>query len=87
MATFFVAPPTNVASNAKTLKQAKGNYVATPEAIKATFSALTVFYDYLVGADYAYGNVIPAVKRDSPYIIKDTSIKETKRLSPLCWNT
>ncbi|TKB44906.1 tyrosine-type recombinase/integrase [Thalassotalea mangrovi] len=66
--------------------QKKRNYQCSQDAIKATFSVLNVFYDYLVTEDYAFGNAIASVKKDSPYLIKDASVVEVKRLSSLQWD-
>lgn len=67
-------------------KQKKLNYKCSQDALKATFSVLNVFYDYLVTEDYAFGNAIASVKKDCPYLIKDASFTEVKRLSSLQWD-
>lgn len=67
-------------------KQKKLNYQCSQDALKATFSVLNVFYDYLVTEDYAFGNAIASVKKDCPYLIKDASFTEVKRLSSLQWD-
>ncbi len=67
-------------------KQKKLNYKCSQDALKATFSVLNVFYDHLVTEDYAFGNAIASVKKDCPYLIKDSSFNEVKRLSSLQWD-
>lgn len=67
-------------------KQKKLNYQCSQDAMKATFSVLNVYYDYLVSEDYAFGNAIASVKKDCPYLIKDASFNEVKRLSSLQWD-
>ncbi|WP_371372172.1 tyrosine-type recombinase/integrase [Thalassotalea aquiviva] len=67
-------------------KKKKQNYQCSQDALKATFSVLNVYYDYLVSEDYAFGNAIASVKKDCPYLIKDASYTEVKRLSSLQWD-
>ena len=64
----------------------KQNYQCSQDNLKATFSVLNVYYDYLVTEDYAFGNAIASVKKDCPYLIKDSSFTEVKRLSSLQWD-
>jgi site-specific recombinase XerD len=61
------------------------DYTSSQDAMLATFAVLNVFYDYLVAEDYALGNAITSVKKDSPYLIKNTSVTEVRRLSALQW--
>jgi site-specific recombinase XerD len=56
------------------------------EAIKICFSAVSCFYDYLADEGYAFGNPIPAIRKQSPYLIKGTTQKNIKRLSDLQWD-
>ncbi|MGB2242450.1 MAG: site-specific integrase, partial [Porticoccaceae bacterium] len=51
------------------------------EAIKICFSAISCFYDYLADEGYAFGNPIPAIRKQSPYLIKGATQKNIKRLS------
>ncbi|WOH38397.1 tyrosine-type recombinase/integrase [Thalassotalea fonticola] len=67
-------------------KQKKLNYKCSQDTLKATFSVLNVYYDYLVTEDYAFGNAIASVKKDCPFLIKDSSFTEVKRLSSLQWD-
>lgn len=67
-------------------KQKKLNYQCSQDTLKATFSVLNVYYDYLVTEDYAFGNAISSVKKDCPYLIKDSSFNEVRRLSSLQWD-
>jgi site-specific recombinase XerD len=53
--------------------------------MKICFSAITCFYDYLVDEGYAVGNPIPAIRKQSPYLIKGATQKSVKRLSDLQW--
>ncbi len=56
------------------------------EAMKVSYSALSCFYDYLTDEGYAFGNPIPAIRKQSPYLIKGATQKDIKRLSDLQWD-
>ena len=56
------------------------------EAMKICYSALSCFYDYLTDEGYAFGNPIPAIRKQSPYLIKGVTSKTIKRLSDLQWD-
>lgn len=49
------------------------------------FSNLSVYYNYLMAEDYALGNQIPIVKKNCPYLRKETGINVARRLSGLQW--
>ena len=55
------------------------------EAMKLGYSALSCFYDYLTDEGYAFGNPIPAIRKQSPYLIKGATKQDVKRLSDLQW--
>jgi integrase/recombinase XerD len=65
--------------------QTKG-HMLSGEAIKLCFSAISCFYDYLADEGYAFGNPIPAIRKQSPYLIKGATQKNIKRLSDLQWD-
>lgn len=54
-------------------------------AMKICFSALSCYYDYLTDESYAFGNPIPAIRKQSPYLLVGASQKEIRRLSDLQW--
>jgi site-specific recombinase XerD len=56
------------------------------EAMKICYSALSCFYDYLTDEGYAFGNPIPAIRKQSPFLIKGVTSKAIKRLSDLQWD-
>ena len=56
------------------------------EAMKICYSALSCFYDYLTDEGYAFGNPIPAIRKQSPFLIKGATSKSIKRLSDLQWD-
>jgi len=63
----------------------KSGHTLSGEAMKICFSAIACFYDYLVDEGYAVGNPIPAIRKQSPYLIKGATQKSVKRLSDLQW--
>lgn len=62
-----------------------GSHSLSHEAMKLCYSALSAFYDYLVDEGYAFGNPIPAIRKQSPYLLKGATRKSIKRLSDLQW--
>ena len=55
------------------------------EAMKICFSAISSFYDYLTYEGYTFGNPIPAIRKQSPYLLKGATQTAIKRLSKLQW--
>lgn len=49
------------------------------------FSNLSVYFNYLMAEDYALGNQISIVKKNCPYLRKETGISVARRLSNLQW--
>jgi len=49
------------------------------------FSNLSVYFNYLMAEDYAFGNQIPIIKKNCPYLRKETGINMARRLSELQW--
>jgi len=68
------------------VKPTKEGHKLSGEAIKICFSAISCFYDYLADEGYAFGNPIPAIRKQSPYLIKGATQKNIKRLSDLQWD-
>lgn len=69
----------------KGVKVDKEGHTLSHEAMKISYSALSCFYDYLTDEGYAFGNPIPAIRKQSPYLIKGATSKNIKRLSDLQW--
>lgn len=63
----------------------RGGHTLSHEAMKLCYSAVSAFYDYLVDEGYAFGNPIPAIRKQSPYLLKGNTRKGIKRLSDLQW--
>ena len=62
-------------------------HLLSHEAMKICYSAISCFYDYLTDEGYAFGNPIPAIRKQSSYLIKGATQKHIKRLSDLQWET
>ena len=62
-------------------------HLLSHEAMKICYSAISCFYDYLTDEGYAFGNPIPAIRKQSAYLIKGATQKNIKRLSDLQWET
>ncbi len=60
-------------------------HTLSQEAMKMAYSALSAYYDYLTHEGYAFGNPIPAIRKQSPYLLKGTTRAQLKRLSDLQW--
>ncbi|MCO1336898.1 site-specific integrase [Microbulbifer sp. OS29] len=67
------------------IKPDAGDYALAQKSLREVFSNLSVLYNHLVEEDYAFGNVISAVKKASPHLIIDVSNDAVKRLSALQW--
>mgnify|MGYP001986356719 CR=1 FL=1 len=65
----------------------RDGHLLSHQAMKICYSAVSCFYDYLTDEGYAFGNPIPAIRKQSAYLIKGASQKNIKRLSDLQWET
>ena len=68
------------------IKISKDGHTLSHEAMKICYSAVSAYYDYLTDEGYAFGNPIPAIRKQSPYLIKGATQKTIKRLSDLQWD-
>ena len=68
------------------IKVSKDGHTLSHEAMKICYSAISAYYDYLTDEGYAFGNPIPAIRKQSPYLIKGATQKSIKRLSDLQWD-
>ncbi len=55
------------------------------QAMKISFSAIACFFDYLTVENYALSNYIPAIRKQSPYLVRGATQKNIKRLSQAQW--
>jgi len=63
----------------------KKKYRPSQQTLTSTFTAIIVFYNYLMGEEFCYGNPAQIAKKDCKHFIHDTQVKEIKRLSGLQW--
>tara|TARA_B110000977_G_scaffold43229_1_gene58605 strand:+ start:3652 stop:4929 length:1278 start_codon:yes stop_codon:yes gene_type:complete len=68
------------------IKISKDGHTLSHEAMKICYSAVSAYYDYLTDEGYAFGNPIPAIRKQSPYLIKGATQKAIKRLSDMQWD-
>ncbi len=63
----------------------KKKYRPSQQTLTSTFTAIVVFYHYLMAEELCYGNPAQIAKKDCKYFITDAQVKEIKRLSAKQW--
>jgi site-specific recombinase XerD len=63
----------------------KKKYRPSQQTLTSTFTAIVVFYHYLMAEELCYGNPAQIAKKDCKYFIKDAQVKDIKRLSGKQW--
>ncbi len=63
----------------------KKKYRPSQQTLTSMFTAIIVFYNYLMGEEYCYGNPAQIAKKDCKHFIKDAQVKEVKRLTSAQW--
>jgi site-specific recombinase XerD len=63
----------------------KKTYRPSQQTLNASFTAVIAFYKYLMNEEYVVGNPAQLAKSDCRYFIKDSQIKEVRRLSESQW--
>jgi len=63
----------------------KKKYRPSQQTLTSTFTAIIVFYNYLMGEEFCYGNPAQIAKKDCKHFISDAQVKEVKRLSSAQW--
>ncbi len=63
----------------------KKKYKPSQQTLSAMFTAIIAFYKYLTNEEHLYGNPAQIAKFDCRYFIKNTQIKETRRLTESQW--
>jgi len=69
----------------KELIKEKKKYRPSQQTLSATFTAVIAFYKYLINEEYLYGNPAQVAKADCRHFIKDSQVKEVKRLTEAQW--
>ncbi len=68
-----------------TEKSDKKKYRPSQQTLTSTFTAVIVFYNYLMGEEICYGNPAQIAKKDCRHFISDSQVKEVKRLTEQQW--
>jgi integrase len=63
----------------------KKKYRPSQQTLTATFTAVIAFYKYLMNEELLYGNPAQMAKPDCRYFIKDSQVKEIRRLTETQW--
>ena len=63
----------------------KKKYRPSQQTLTSTFTAIIVFYNYLMSEEYCYGNPAQIAKKDCKHFITDAQVKEIKRLTEAQW--
>ena len=63
----------------------KKKYRPSQQTLTSTFTAIVVFYHYLMAEELCYGNPAQIAKKDCKYFINDAQVKDIKRLSGKQW--
>ena len=71
--------------NQPTLNIDKKKYRPSQQTLTSTFTAIIVFYNYLMSEEICYGNPAQIAKKDCRHFIRDAQVKEVKRLTSLQW--
>ncbi len=64
----------------------KKKYRPSQETLSSMFTAVNAFYKHLTDEEYCYGNPVQLAKKDCRYLIKDSQIKNVKRLTEDQWD-
>jgi len=63
----------------------KKKYRPSQQTLTATFTAIIALYKYLMNEEYLYGNPAQIAKTDCRHFIKDSQVKEVRRLTASQW--
>ncbi len=63
----------------------KKKYKPSQQTLTATFTAVIAFYRFLMNEEYLYGNPAQIAKHDCRHFIKDSQVKEVRRLTDAQW--
>ncbi len=63
----------------------KKKYRPSQQTLVSSFTAVIAFYKYLMNEELCYGNPAQIAKKDCRHLIKDTQVKEVKRLTESQW--
>ncbi len=84
---FTVSVPKSTLGSAKKLPTPDPKrYEASQTAVKATFTALSSFYDYLIQENLVTANPVALIRQKSKFIRKDQQRPVVRRISNLQWD-
>lgn len=63
----------------------KKKYRPSQQTLTSSFTGIIVFYNYLMGEEFCYGNPAQIAKKDCKHFINDAQVKEIKRLTSEQW--
>lgn len=63
----------------------KKKYRPSQQTLTSSFTAIIVFYNYLMAEEFCYGNPAQIAKKDCKHFITDAQVKEVKRLTADQW--
>ena len=63
----------------------KKNYRPSQQTLKSMFTALVVFYNYLMNEEFCLGNPAQIAKKDCRHFITDAQVKDVHRLNASQW--
>ncbi len=78
---YKICPPKNQSSTALDKKK----YRPSQQTLTSTFTAIIVFYHYLMSEERCLGNPAQLAKKDCRHFVTQSQIKEVKRLTGLQW--
>jgi len=79
---YKVQPPKSLKSQFKVDKK---KYRPSQQTLSSMFTAIIVFYNYLMAEDFCIGNPAQIAKKDCRHFIIDSQVKEIKRLTASQW--
>ncbi|MGJ8692398.1 MAG: tyrosine-type recombinase/integrase [Thalassotalea sp.] len=63
----------------------KKKYRPSQQTLTSMFTAIIVFYNYLMSEEICYGNPAQIAKKDCKHFITDAQVKDIKRLTGMQW--
>jgi len=63
----------------------KKKYRPSQQTLTSSFTAIIVFYNYLIGEEFCYANPAHIAKKDCRHFVTDAQVKKVKRLTTKQW--
>lgn len=81
-APYRLKQPKNISRDSEADKK---KYRPSQQTLTATFTSIIAFYKYLMNEEYLYGNPAQIAKADCRHFIRDSQVKEIRRLTEEQW--